>query len=155
MSKSQTKEYRCWRRIIGRCHNPDDQRWPWYGGRGIRVCERWRDDFDAFLADMGPAPTPAHTIEREKNHLGYHPENCRWATMKEQAQNRRSNVNITFEGRTQTMAQWAAELGIDRRVLWKRLKRPNVAGEVWSLDQALTEGRKLSINELAPMRNAA
>jgi hypothetical protein len=150
MARSQTKEYRCWRRIISRCHNPDDQRYPWYGARGLAVCDRWRADFENFLEDMGPAPSPAHTIERDKNHLGYHPENCRWATMKEQAQNRRSNVYLTFQGRRLTVAQWAAELGIDRRTLWKRLYRPKSNGEVWSLEEALTEGRKVSPDQLQP-----
>lgn len=151
---SQTKEYRCWKRIVSRCHNPDDPRYPWYGQRGIRVCERWQASFEDFLADMGPAPTPKHTIEREENYLGYHPGNCRWATMKEQGQNRRSNVFLTFQGRRQTMAQWADELGVDRRVLWKRLRRPNAAGEVKTLEEALAEGRRDSPQDLAP-RSAA
>lgn len=155
MALSQTKEYRCWKRIISRCHNPDDKRYPWYGKRGIAVCDRWRASFDAFLNDMGLSPTPAHTIERMQNHLGYHPENCKWATMKEQAQNRRSNVNLTYKGIRKTMAEWAEGMGIDRRVLWKRLNRPNAAGEVMSLEQALTVGRKVAIEDLAPTRMAA
>lgn len=151
---SQTKEYRCWKRIISRCTNPDDPRWPWYGQRGIRVCERWQESFENFLADMGPAPTPKHTIERENNHLGYHPQNCSWATMKEQGQNRRSNVFLICNGRRLTMAQWADSIGVDRRVLWKRLKRPDARGNVMSLEEALGVGRNQCRNNLAP-RSAA
>ena len=154
MSRSQTKEYRCWRRIISRCHNPDDQRYPWYGARGIAVCEEWRASFETFLNDMGPAPSPAHTIEREKNEKGYHPQNCRWATMKEQAQNRRSNVKLTFNGETLTIAAWAERLNMDRRVLWKRLKRPNRAGATMPLAEALTRP-KAARNEEFAQRSAA
>lgn len=136
MKTKLSKEQRTYYRMIARCHDESHPRYPWYGGRGIVVCERWRapgTGFAAFLADMGKAPTPGHTIEREKNELGYSPTNCVWATWKEQAQNRRTSVHITFQGVRLTIAQWAEKLGVDRRVLWKRIDKG------WSTERALTE----------------
>lgn len=121
--KKRSKERRTYDRMVARCSDPSHPKYPWYGGRGIRVCEEWlgAGGFSRFFADMGPAPTPKHTIERENNALGYHPQNCRWATMKEQAQNRRSSVVLELGGLRMTMSQWADRLGVDRRALWKRL----------------------------------
>jgi hypothetical protein len=78
--------YHTWRTMKRRCENPNDKD---YGGRGIKVCERWRNSYDAFVADMGPKPTPKHSIDRINNDGNYEPSNCRWATMKEQLANRR------------------------------------------------------------------
>lgn len=132
--KARTKEYRAYIRMIHRCHNPQYEGYENYGARGIKVCKRWRASFENFLADMGPAPTKDHTLDREKNNQGYSPDNCRWATWKVQANNRRTNVTLTHNGMTKTMAEWADFLGdgCTRKRLWKRVKLG------WPLEKVLS-----------------
>ena len=133
MSKSQTAEYRAWYNMIVRCTNSKYKNYHRHGGRGIKVCDRWVGSFGAFLEDMGKKPNPSLTLDRIDNDGDYTPENCHWATRKQQSRNSRQNHNVTFQGRTQCLAAWAEETGVKAGVLHKRLKRG------WSTERTLTE----------------
>lgn len=113
--------YGSWHHMMRRCTNPKEPYFQNYGGRGIKVCERWHS-FDNFVADMGPRPA-GMSLDRVNNDGDYTPENCRWADQIQQHNNKSSNVLITHDGRTQTMASWARELGVRRGLLHSRLKR--------------------------------
>lgn len=86
---SETPEHAAYLNMLRRCTNPDHHQFADYGGRGITVCERWRSGFGVFLADMGRRPSPLHSLDRRENDGNYEPSNCRWATPKQQAANRR------------------------------------------------------------------
>jgi hypothetical protein len=116
---SRLREYRVWKSMHARCR---DLRDPCYGGRGIRVCDRWRS-FTAFLQDMGVAPSASHTLDRIDNDRGYEPGNVRWATRREQSRNTRQVRLITFAGATRSISEWAKVLGVSPSGLSKRLRR--------------------------------
>ena len=118
-----TTEYVVWSSMIARCHNPENRRYADYGGRGITVCARWRDSFDAFLADMGPRPSPDHSIDRVENGKGYEPSNCRWATSTQQNRNRRDTRTITAFGQSRCAAEWSEATGIKTSTIKARIKR--------------------------------
>lgn len=116
-----TGEYRSWRMMIQRCHNSKHTHFSFYGGRGITVCQQWRNSFERFLADMGLRPSSKHSIERRDNNGNYEPENCRWATRKEQMRNMRRNRLVTFDGETMCLSEWTEKLRFPRNLLKYRL----------------------------------
>lgn len=120
-SDSNHPLYGTWRRILDRCNNPSNKAFKNYGGRGITVCQRW-SEFDNFKADMGVRPE-GHSIDRIDNDGNYSPENCRWATDKQQASNTRANVYLEYRGQTKTMTDWANYLGISREAMRQRILR--------------------------------
>lgn len=85
----RSTEYLAWAHMIERCYNPNCCAWKYYGARGVRVCDRWRNSYVAFLADMGRKPSAKHSIDRKNNDGNYEPKNCRWSTRLEQARNQR------------------------------------------------------------------
>lgn len=127
----RTPEYETWKRMTQRCYNPKNPKFSAYGGRGITVCRRWRHDFSAFLADMGRRPTGT-TLDRINNEGPYSPKNCRWATLRQQARNRRDNRNLMYAGTTRCLREWAEVLQIPERVLRIRLQRG------WTVHEAMT-----------------
>lgn len=125
-----TSIYTTWSSMIGRCTNPKDTAFVNYGGRGIAVCKRWRNSFEAFLADMGERPK-GKFIDRKNNDLGYFPKNCHWVTRKESSRNTRKNRMLTWNGKTQCLAAWAEELGLSMSTLRSRLRSG------WTVEKAL------------------
>jgi hypothetical protein len=119
-----------YRAMIGRCHNPSHSSYAAYGGRGIKVCDRWRNSYQAFLDDMGEPP-PGFTLDRIDNSKGYSPDNCRWASPKMQAANSSKVRVVSYNGKTANITDWAKHLGISTATLIERLKK-------WPIDEALT-----------------
>jgi len=107
-----------WYAMHRRCYNPKCSGYINYGARGIKVCAQW-SVFEIFYKDMGPSPIGT-SLDRKNNNKGYYKTNCRWATRVQQENNRRNNVRITFKGRTQTLAEWSRELGINHSTLHNR-----------------------------------
>lgn len=131
--QARTPLYRVWSSMKGRCLNPTDQAYPNYGGRGITVCLRWRESFEAFVEDMGLKPSSRHTVGRQDNNGPYSPENCRWETQTQQARNTRRTFSVTFRGETLTLGGWAEKTGIPESALYFRLRTSG-----WSVKDTLT-----------------
>jgi hypothetical protein len=124
-------EYNVWSKVKARCSQPNRKDWYRYGGRGIKVCERW-SSFKNFFADMGPRPSPKHSIDRINNNGNYEPSNCRWATLREQCNNRRSNRILKIAGEKITLKNASRKYNICHDVLQKRLN----AG--WSTEDSIS-----------------
>lgn len=118
---SEEKVFKTWCKMRARCQNASDKSFKDYGGRGIEVCDRWRNSFENFFADMGHPPTPNHTIERKDNDGPYSPDNCRWATLYEQHLNTRRTVRIAYNGATKCLAEWSRIFGINYATLQYRI----------------------------------
>jgi hypothetical protein len=128
--------------MIQRCTNPSLKSYPGYGGRGIKICDRWRTSFAAFLADMGERPEGA-SLDRIDNDGDYEPGNVRWATQAEQNRNQRRSRWLEYAGVSLPLADWAAALGLNYHTLHNRVTQSG-----WPVERALTEG-------VAPERLAA
>lgn len=128
MTNSMT--YKTWSGMLSRCRTTSATGYENYGGRGIRVCDRWLD-FNNFLEDMGEKPA-GMSIDRINSNGDYEPGNCQWSTRKEQNRNQRRNVELTHEGRSQCISAWAEELGFEEATIRARLSRG------WSVDMALS-----------------
>lgn len=120
---SDMPEYNAWSQMLYRCMNPRSKAFHRYGGRGITICERWRQTFRAFYEDVGPRPTPDHSIDRYPNNDGnYEPGNTRWSTSAEQTRNRSGNVFLEYKGRRMVVADWAEELGVSHPAICYRIR---------------------------------
>jgi len=128
----RTVEYQAWLSMKGRCLNPRNKNYASWGGRGIKICERWTNSFETFLKDIGLRPSRKHSLHRKDNDGNYEPNNCQWATAKQQARSRRNNRLLTFDGKTMPMSAWADSLLISKGTLYRRLQK-------WPLSRALTE----------------
>ena len=134
--KSKTKIYRIWQAMKRRCYNPNSINYSDYGSRGIEVCERWKDSFEAFYDDVSKLAhygEKGYTLNRIDNDGNYDLGNVEWSTDKEQANNRRNNHLITYNGKTQTVKQWSEELNINNNTIITRLSRG------WSIERTLNK----------------
>lgn len=133
--RKASPEYRAWAKMIERCHNSNDRFYDDYGGRGIKVCQEWRDDFAAFLAHVGPKPSAKHSIDRIRVNGGYEPGNVRWATPTQQARNTRRTRWVQFQGRKMSLPDAVEAIGGDLRTYYKVRARLRYG---WSDERALS-----------------
>lgn len=134
-NQSNTPEYRAWTNMKYRCNTPSCNLYPYYGGRGITVCDEWQQSFAAFLKHIGPRPSPRHSLDRIDNNGDYRPGNVRWATRYQQCRNRRSSRLLTIGGRTMSAIEWAEAVNLPIRTLRSRLRLN------WSLEYILSPVR--------------
>lgn len=129
---THTREYETWHHIKQRCTDKNNPNYTSYGAKGIIVCDRWMESFENFYEDMGPKPSDKHQIDRIDSLGNYEPQNCRWVTPTEQQRNRKDNVQIEYNGKTQCMSAWAEEYGLTTLQLWGRLRLG------WPIHESLT-----------------
>jgi hypothetical protein len=141
--RTNTPEWKAWKGVLDRCSTTVTTPNKDYAGRGIKVCPRWATSFLAFYEDMGPRPSPLHSIDRKDNDGDYTPENCRWATSAVQNSNTRLARYLTYNGTTKTMSAWARDLGVLPTIIWQRLKSG------WPVSRAVTEQPKSIIKRNA------
>ena len=134
-----TKLYQIWCGIKRRCYKPSCKSYSHYGGRGITMCEDWKDDYSVFKEwALSNGYEDGLSIDRIDNNKGYYPENCRWATIKEQNSNKRTTLRIQYKGETKTLQEWAKILGMKSHTLYHRVCRVG-----WSVERAFTENVSL------------
>ena len=119
---TKTTEYHIWNTMKARCLNPNSSAYQYYGGRGIKVCDRWKCSFENFYSDMGKRPSKEYSLDRIDVNGDYCPENCRWATIAEQNRNKSNNNLITIEGETLVSQDWSSEYGISRGTIIRRIQ---------------------------------
>jgi len=129
-SMSKSSEYKAWIGIKERCYNKKSPSYFQYGGRGIEIDEKWKNSFETFFNDMGLKPSKEYTIERINVNEGYSKKNCIWATRKQQANNRRSNYFLTYNGMTKTRSEWADFIGVNIRTLASRCRANKPINEI-------------------------
>jgi len=129
-----SKAYVAWRSMKERCLNPNNKHYRRYGGRGITVCKKWANSFESFYADVGEPPEEAW-LDRIDNNKGYTKSNVRWATPKEQGNNRRTNTYVRYNGKRLTLADWARESGLSYRVLMNRWVKGKRGAELFAPKQ--------------------
>lgn len=129
-------EYEVWRLMVRRCHDPRCKSFRDYGARGISVCKRWRESVAAFIADMGPRPSPEHQIDRLNNNRGYEPGNCRWTTRIIQSRNKRDTILVEYRGKVSPLSELARKSRVNYDTIRYRLR----AG--WSAEDALNKPPK-------------
>ncbi len=132
--KTYDPEYKVWEAMKRRCLSNKCSAYPDYGGRGIKVCERWIHSFENFISDMGKRPSNLYCIERKENNGNYEPGNCKWATRKEEARNTRRNHLIEIKGETKSLAEWVEIYQMPYGAVKLRIRRRK-----WSPERALTE----------------
>lgn len=143
--KSRTTEYRVWSAMKNRCYRTKNENYALYGGRGIKVCDRWRNSFQNFLNDMGKRPSLRHTLDRFPDKDGdYEPSNCRWADYFEQNNNTRANVFFEYNGESKTAPQWDRHFGLRAGTI-----RNRVVLLGWSIERASTEPKCKNQHALA------
>lgn len=120
---TESKEYKIWCGIKRRCYNKKYMGYKNYGGRGIKMCDRWLESFEYFYEDMGPRPSDSHSIDRIDNDGDYSKENCRWTTREEQNNNTSRNIYLTYNNVTKTISQWAKELNISSSTIKYRINK--------------------------------
>jgi hypothetical protein len=126
-----TPTYNSWVAMRQRCYDPGSGRYERYGAVGVTVCDRWRNSFEDFLADVGVRPTSKHSLDRKDGTKGYEPGNCEWATSKQQALNRKSTRWFTHDGKTLCLKDWCRERGLNRKTVTSRLRTG------WEMAEAL------------------
>jgi hypothetical protein len=119
----KSSEYLAWDHMKQRCFNPNSKNYKHYGGRGIKVCDRWVNSFENFYNDMGAKPSKEHSIDRINNDGNYEPGNCRWATNIEQQRNRTNSRLIKIDGKAKTVSEWAEITGVSKYVIRQRLDK--------------------------------
>lgn len=128
---SGSLEYYIWQQMKNRCTNPNAKYYEYYGGRGIKISDRWLNSFENFYADMGPKPTNQHSIDRIDNNGNYEPGNCRWGTKIEQMNNRSNNIIVNYKNKEYTLAEISRTFNINYDLLRQRVNRG------WSIIEAI------------------